>query len=270
MSSRSKKVALATAFGLTVASGAALAFPQFQVQESSVPGAVANLLTADRISFDYNARIIQTNVGGTLAGADDPFTEFGFFNKAAFANGGAAVPSQLNALGPGGYGIYGLFTISGEADPGGAPGSIKATFSSATLTLWLDPDQNTTLALGGAGVVLGGVPGEDVKLADYTLVAGEANVFGGLANGDFDTLLNMTLTPAGQAYFVSPSPFYPLENFGGNTETIVGASLTESFVATATGGGIELFQAVPEPGTVALLGLGLLGMGLSRYRCTKA
>lgn len=260
---------LAASAILAGASSAAFAFPTFQVQESSIAGAAANLVTADRISFDYNATIDQTIVGGSLAGADDPFTEFGFFNKAAFANGGAAVPSQLNALGPAGYGLYGLFTITGEADLGAAPGSIKATFQTMTLTLWADAGQDTTLALGAGSVIVGGTTGDDVKLADYTLNIGEANVFAGLANGDFDTLLNITLTPAGMAYFVSPVPFFPLENFGGNTETITGASLTTSFVANATGGGIELFQAVPEPTTVALLGMGLLGMGIGSKRRVK-
>lgn len=256
---------LAASAILVGASSAAFAFPTFQVQESSI-APLANLVTADRISFEYNATIDQTIVGGSLAGADDPFTEVGFFNKGAFSSGGAAVPSQLNALG--GYGLYGLFTITGEGDLGAAPGSIKATFQTMTMTLWADVDQDTTLALAGLGVAVGG-DGEDIKLADYTLNIGEANVAGGLANGDFDTLLNIALTPAGMAYFVSPNPFFPLENFGGNTETISGASLTESFVATATGGGIELFQAVPEPTTVALLGIGLLGMGIGSKRRVK-
>lgn len=266
---RPKNIALAAAFGLTVASSSAFAFPEFQVEESAVPGAAANLLTADRISFDYNAEINQTVGGGSLAGNDDPFTEYGFFNKAAFANGGAAVPSQLNGFGAGGYGIYGVFNLTGEADLDAAGTGILATINTATLTLWLDPDQDTTLGIAGGAVTVGG-NGDDGVLANYTLVVGQAHLFGGLANGDFDTILNISLTPLGESYFVSPDPFFPLEAFGGNTETIVGASLTNDFIAQVTGGGIELFQnAVPEPGTVALVGLGLLGMGVGKKRRAK-
>lgn len=257
---------LAASAILAGVSSAAFAFPTFQVQEGSLDGNVDNLVTADRISFDYNATIIQTNTGGTLDGADDPFTEFGFFNKAAFANGGAAVPSQLNALG--GYGLYGLFEITGEADLNSSGDGVAATFQTMTMTLWADLDQDTDLSLGVAGVDVGD-DADDVLIASYTLNVGEANVFAGLANGDFDTTLNITLTADGMAYFVSPSPFFSLESFGGNTETISNVSLTDSFTATATGGGIELFIEVPEPATVALLGIGLLGLGLGSKRRVK-
>jgi hypothetical protein len=262
-------------FGALLASGSAFAAPLFQVQES-VAGGQANVVTADRISFEYHAVIDQTITGGSLAGNDDPFTEHGFLTKAAFGSPtGGSIPSQLNALAPGGYGMYGLFTITGEADPLNPAdplgGGIQANFNNLTMTLFIDPGQDTVLALSGAGpVVPGGSVGDDFAIINFTLSAGEAHIFGGLANGDFDTLLNVSLTPQGQAYFIDPVPFFPLENFGGNTETFTGGSLTESFVATADGGGIELFQnQIPEPGTLALLGLGIMGMGFINRRRIK-
>jgi hypothetical protein len=63
--------------------------------------------------------------------------------------------------------------------------------------------------------------------------------------------------------------FYTQENFGGNTETLTGASLTSSFVASATGAGTELFLApIPEPETYALIlaGIGALGFIARRRR----
>ncbi len=172
--------------------------------------------------------------------------------------------------------MYGLFTITGEADPLDPANRWQAasrqTSVPLVMTLFIDPDQDTALSLPGAGpVVPGGSVGDDFAIINFTLSAGEAHIFGGLANGDFDTLLNVSLTPQGQSYFIDPVPFFPLENFGGNTETFTGGSLTESFVATADGGGIELFQTgqMPEPGTLALLGLGIMGMGFINRRRIK-
>jgi hypothetical protein len=250
----------------------AMAGPLFTVDEGSVPGTTPNLVEADRISFEYHAIIDQTIVGGDgLAGAGDTFIETGFLTKAAFGSPtGGSVPSQLNALG--GYRIYGLFTITGEADPFGATG-ILATFQTLTMTLYIDPDQNTILGLPVAGPVIpGGVTGDDFAIATFTLNLGEAHVFDSLANGDFDTLLNLTLTPAGQLFFVSPSPFFALENFGGNTQTfnITSGDITTGFTAIADGGGLELFiAAVPEPASIALFGIGLLGLGMSNGRKNK-
>jgi hypothetical protein len=261
-----RHVLTATALAAATVCLPAVAQQTFTVNEGAVPLAAPNTLTADRISFNYAARINQTLVGAAFDG-DDPFTESGFLTKASFANGGSAVPSQLNGIAPAGYGIYGVFSIAGTAAQQGT--GIHATFNTATLQLFLDPGQDTTLSFVGNTATAGGAMGDDRLLMSYTLQSGEAHVFGGLANGDFDTILNATPTADGLAYFSGPRPFYTMENFGGNTQTITGASLTTSFVASATGAGTELFLApVPEPETYALMlaGLGALGFVARRRR----
>jgi hypothetical protein len=256
----------ACAIAAAAACGPAMA-QTFTVAEGTVPGNVTNTVTADRISFNYEGRIVQTLVGSTYDG-NDPFTESGYLTKASFANGGSAVPSQLNSLN--GYGMYGLFTITGMAAQQGS--GITASFQTATMTLWIDPSQNTTLGFTGNTAVATGGTGDDYAIVTYTLQQGEAHVFGGLANGDFDTLLNLTLTnngtlQDGESFFSGPHPFYMLENFGGNIQTITGASLTSGFVANVSGAGTEILMApIPEPETYALMMAGLGAMGFVARR----
>jgi len=267
MKNRSRFPTRLLAAGALAAAASTPALAQtFTVNEGVVDGANQNTVSADRISFNYAAKINQTLVGSVYDG-NDPFTESGYLTKASFANGGSAVQSQLNALGSNGYGIYGTFSITGTA--AAQDGGILATFQTASLSLWVDPGQNTTLSFVGNTATAGGTTGDDMLLATYSLQQGQAHVFGGLANGDFDTILNMTLTPFGQTFFNSPSPFYALENFGGNTQTISGASLTSSFLADASGAGTELFIApIPEPETYALMlaGLGAIGFVARRRK----
>lgn len=256
---------------LLAAGAAAPAFsaPLFTVNEGSIPGAVAQTFSADRINFDHKSIITQTIIGGSLEGADDSFVENGFLSKGSFGTPtGGSVPSQLNANVAGfGYGLYAKFAITGEGDPFGNTGGVIATFKTLSMTLYADPAQNTVLSLTSSTTGTD----DDFALANYTLRSGQAHVFNGLANGDFDTQLNVTLTDAGKAYFITPTPFFTTENFGGNTQTfkVIGGDAATGFIAETAGGGLELFAAaVPEPDTYSMLlaGMGTLGLIAMRRR----
>lgn len=237
----------------------------------------------DKINFTYRARIDQTNDGSGPGGAldGDAFTEKGFANWTGYINdaGGAVFGTTLNLD----YQVYMVFTATGTAAFNGT--GITATFNSFVVDIYVSDNGDTALTVPAttAGSVLNGgqAPGsglgvnaDDRLLASASLLStGEAHLFGGLANGDFEIqVTDLGLELFGESFFTNPDPFYSIMNFAGNTGSVTPAgSVTAPFSSVATGDG-QLFFAVPEPGTLGLLGGGLLGAAafLRRRKAAKA
>ena len=102
-------------------------------------------------------------------------------------------------------------------------------------------------------------------LAFTTDLSGSTNV--GSSSSSFaigsDTL---ELTPAGETFFVAPSPFHTMVFSDGNISDL----FSEVNFGALVGGEIEEFTSqadivfVPSPTTVALLGLGIFGLCMTR------
>ena len=250
-----KLLAAVAIFGFSIGSaqvGAVPALNDFTIDESSVEGNGGNVV-ADKLNGSYT-EVVTFGLGtfDTVA--------FGDFS-ALLDNDGQDVLANTE-LGDT-YGMYALFSGAGTFGPVG-PGITQFTFSSATFSLYIDPGfdgvggTQTTKSLPAAapGAVTLGGDGDDYLIASANIISSGSGILVAGVGGFFDLVFeDFTLTnPDGTNYFIDPNPFHLRVNVDGDFD---------SFTPTGTQSINGDFSAVfvPEPGSIALLGLGLAGLG---------
>jgi hypothetical protein len=224
-------------------------------------GTSANFV-ADKITGNYT-EIANFNPNGT-------FTSNLVWTAAAFvANDGQ---TQLNASQTGlssQYGIYALYSANGTYSTNATTGRTDFLFAPGTgaLSVYLDQTNNTTFTEGTSNYVVA-ANSDDLILANGQPLSGNGFIdptnsqcVRGIFCGAFGSTTSFSLTAEGSGFFIAPSPFYQLSFQSGQVN-----NFTPSGRQVVNGSLDVTFNNVPEPGSIALLGLGLAGLGMSRSR----